>query len=86
LITGQGKRLSLHSIQLVRPNQSLIQWEREALSPGLKRPGHEVDNSPPSTVEAKNEGAIFLLPHMSAWRGAKLIKHMDNLISLFEIR
>jgi len=30
--------------------------------PGLMRPGHETEHSPPSTVEVKNELTIPLLP------------------------
>jgi hypothetical protein len=38
-----------------------------ALSPGIKRPGHEADNSPPSNTEVKNGEAIHPFLHMSAY-------------------
>jgi hypothetical protein len=49
-----------------------------ALSPGVKRPGHETDPSLPSNVKVKNGGAIPPLPHMSSWCSDELIKHRDN--------
>jgi hypothetical protein len=33
--------------------QPLIQWVPGVLSPGLKRPGREADNSPPTNAEVK---------------------------------
>jgi hypothetical protein len=39
-----------------------------ALSPGVKRLGHEADHSPPSS--AKNGGAIPQLPHASSLHSA----------------
>jgi hypothetical protein len=33
--------------------QPPIQWEPEALSLGVKRPGRETDHSPPSSAEVK---------------------------------
>jgi hypothetical protein len=36
------------------PTQLPIQWVTGALSLGVKRPGHEANNSPPSTTEVKN--------------------------------
>jgi hypothetical protein len=41
-----------------------------ALSPGVKLPGREADNPPPSSAVVKNGGAIPPLPYMSSWRGA----------------
>jgi hypothetical protein len=38
--------------------------------PGLKRQGREADDSPPSSAEVKNCGAILPLPHTPSWRGA----------------
>jgi hypothetical protein len=40
--------------------------DTEALSPGLKRQGHEADHWPPSSAEVKKVGAIAPLPHMSS--------------------
>jgi hypothetical protein len=42
--------------------QPPIQWVQRALSPVLKRPGHETDHSPPSSAKVKNDGAIPSLP------------------------
>jgi hypothetical protein len=35
------------------PTQPPIQWVRESLSPGVKRPGREADHSPPTSAEVK---------------------------------
>jgi hypothetical protein len=35
-------------------SQPPIQWVAKSLSPGLKRPGREADNSSPSSAEVKN--------------------------------
>jgi hypothetical protein len=43
----------------------------------------EANHSPPSDAEVKNGGAIPPLPHMFAWRGAKLITHRNNFIYIF---
>jgi hypothetical protein len=43
---------------------------REAISPGLKRPGSNADHSPPSTAEVKNGRAIAPLADMFSWHGA----------------
>jgi hypothetical protein len=36
--------------------------------PGEKRPGRDVNHSPPSSAEVKNNTAIHPLPNASAWR------------------
>jgi hypothetical protein len=41
--------------------------------PGVKRPGREADQSPPSAGEVKNEGAIRSFPYAFSWLGADLI-------------
>jgi hypothetical protein len=46
--------------------QLSIQWVPGAISPRVKRPGHEA----PSGAKVKNGGAIPLLPHTSSWLGA----------------
>jgi hypothetical protein len=44
--------------------QAHIQWVTEALSPGVKRPGHEADYSPPTTAEVKKQWIyISTLPY-----------------------
>jgi hypothetical protein len=60
-----------------------IQWVPEALSPGVKWPGRETDNSPPSSAEVKNGGLIPTLPHTSPWNNVSLIKHSDILTFAF---
>jgi hypothetical protein len=54
------------------PTQPPIQWVSEALFPRIKRPGHEIDHSPPSSAEDKNCGAIPPLLRMSSWCSAWL--------------
>jgi hypothetical protein len=54
----------------LEPTQPPIQWVEGALSPGVKRPGHEADYSPPANAKVKNCEAIPLLPHTSSWCGA----------------
>jgi hypothetical protein len=49
---------SLTSEPPLGPTQPPIQWVREDLSPGVKRPGREADHSSPSSVEVKNGRAI----------------------------
>jgi len=36
------------------PTQPPIQWVPAALTLGVKRPGREADNSPPSSAEVRN--------------------------------
>jgi hypothetical protein len=43
--------------------QPPIQWVPGALSLGVKRPGHEADDSFPSSAEVKMRGAIRPLPN-----------------------
>jgi hypothetical protein len=50
----------------------------EALSPGIKRPGHEAENSTSFSDNVKSDGAITPLPTTSLWRGAYISKHRDN--------
>jgi hypothetical protein len=45
------------------PTQSPIQWVMGTISPGIKRPGHETNHSPPSSAKVKNGGAIPPHPH-----------------------
>jgi hypothetical protein len=52
------------------PTQPPIQWIPGALSPGVKRQGHEADHSPPASAEVENGGAITPHPHMSSWHSA----------------
>jgi hypothetical protein len=69
-ISGRGKRCFLHSVQTGSGAHPIsFQMGTGALSPGVRRPGREVDHSPPYSVEVKNCGAITLLPHTSSLRG-----------------
>jgi hypothetical protein len=77
----QGKEILLFSTvsrRVLGPTQPPIRRVPATLSPGLKRPGREADHSPPTSAEAKNSGAIPVLPHTSSRPGAKLINHRDN--------
>jgi hypothetical protein len=44
------------------PTHSPIQWVPGALSPGVKRPGHEADHSPNLVPKLRMRGAIHPLP------------------------
>jgi hypothetical protein len=37
---------------------------------GIQQPGHEADNSPPTSAKIKNGGAISPFSHMSSWHSA----------------
>jgi hypothetical protein len=70
-IAGRCERLvSAPNRPALEPTQPPIQRELAALSPGVKRPGREADQSPPSSAEVKNGGAIPSLPHTCSWRNA----------------
>jgi hypothetical protein len=72
LIPGKGKifLFSTASRPALGHTRSPTQWVSEALSSGIKRPGHKADQSLPSSAEVKNDEAIILLLHMSSWHGA----------------
>jgi hypothetical protein len=62
IVTGHGAGLPrgrssnhffMSSRLVLEPTQPPIQWVPGALSPGVKRPGREDDNSPPSIAEVK---------------------------------
>jgi hypothetical protein len=53
------------SKQALGPTQTPIQWIRETITPGIKQPGREADQSPPSSAQVKNGGAIPALPRTS---------------------
>jgi hypothetical protein len=59
-----------HSVQtdFSGPTHLPVQWVSWALYLGLKRPGSKTDYSPSYSAEAKNDGAIPPLTHMSSWR------------------
>jgi hypothetical protein len=69
----QGQYIFLCSISprpAMRLNQLPIQLGTSGCYPAVKRAVREAQHSPPPTAEAKNSGAILLLPHNSSWRGA----------------
>jgi hypothetical protein len=68
-IPGRSKRLFFSTLQRLGPTQPFIQWVPGAFSREVKRPGREVDHSPPSSAEVKDGGTIPSLPHTSSWRG-----------------
>jgi hypothetical protein len=63
----------------LKPTQPPIQWVPGEIYPGDKAAGAWSWHLPPSSVEAKNGGAILALSHMSSWRGAELTKHREKL-------
>jgi hypothetical protein len=65
-------------------HQSPIQWVPGALSLGVKRPGREADQSPPSSVKVKKGWSYtFTLPtRPQAWC---LVKYRDNFTFTFNI-
>jgi hypothetical protein len=50
--------------------QPPIQWFRWAIVPVVKRPGYDVDFSPPFTAEAKVAEVKPPVSHLSSWGGA----------------
>jgi hypothetical protein len=71
-ISGKDKRFlstPQHSDRLWGPS-SLLSDGYRALSWGVKWPMREADQSPLSSVQAKNGGAIPMLPHMPSYHGA----------------
>jgi hypothetical protein len=64
-IPGKGKTFfsSTASRPALGPIQPSIQIVPGALSPEVKRPGREADNSPPSSAEVKIGEAIPPFPH-----------------------
>jgi hypothetical protein len=58
LLFSTASRLDLG---LPQPQIKLVRF-----SPGVKLPGPEVDHSPPSSAEVKNNGAVRPLPRMSS--------------------
>jgi hypothetical protein len=68
---GERDLSPLHNVQTgcgVHP--ALYTMGTGAVSPGVKRQGHEADHSAPSNAEVRNGGAIPSLPHTSSRRDA----------------
>jgi hypothetical protein len=57
--------------------QPPIQWVRGALSLGAKWPGHEADNSPPSSPEVKNAWSYTSTP-LYVFMAWCLVKHWEK--------
>jgi hypothetical protein len=59
-----GQEFSL--LQIVQTGSEVhptpIQWVPGALCPGVKRPGREVDHSPPTSARSRKCGSIHPLP------------------------
>jgi len=49
----------------MRSARTAIQLVKDALSPGLKRPGNETGHNSPSSAEFRIRGAIFVILHLS---------------------
>jgi hypothetical protein len=65
------------------PIQPPIQWVPGALYLGVRRPGREAHQSPPSSAEVKEFVELYLhFPNTPSWRGAQL-KHRDNFTFSF---
>jgi hypothetical protein len=77
------------------PIQPPAQWVAGAITPGIKRPVHEADHSPPSSAEVKNAWGYTSTPQyvFTAWCLIKkrirfsgvalLTKHRDNFTFSF---
>jgi hypothetical protein len=57
---------SIASRPALVPSELSVQWVQGAVSMGKKLKGCEADISPPSSIEAKNDGGISSLPHSSS--------------------
>jgi hypothetical protein len=71
LIPGRGKTYfstQPASWPVLDPTPPPLHWVPGDFFSGIKRPGCEADNSPPSNVEVKNGGVITPLPDTSSWR------------------
>jgi hypothetical protein len=61
------KNIAQVSRMAVGPTQPPIQWVPEALSLGVKWPGHEADHSPPSSAKVKIAWNYTSTPNMSLY-------------------
>jgi len=64
------------SIPALRLTQSPMLWIPKALTPGVKRPGHECNHSPPSGVEVENGWGYCLIKQEIRLHGV-LLKYRD---------
>jgi hypothetical protein len=79
------------SIPNLGHTQPSIQWAKEALSPGVKRPKREADHSPPSSAEVKNKlsytstssyGKYFVYCIFFIRQGLCIMKHSSIVLSM----
>jgi hypothetical protein len=61
---SKSSRLALGSAQIP------IQWVPGAFSLGVKRPGREVDHSPPTSADVKKMWIYTSTPYTPSWRSA----------------
>jgi hypothetical protein len=66
-LAGERDFSLFHSIQT---SSSAHPASRGFFPPGVKQLECEADDSPPSSAEVKNGGAIPPLPHTPSWHGA----------------
>jgi hypothetical protein len=64
MVPTEARDLSiLHNVEwALTLTQPLTKWVPRPVSPEEKRRGRETDNSPPSSAEVKNFGAIYTIP------------------------
>jgi len=64
-----ARHLSLPVQTGCQPPQPPVLWITDALSPEVKRPGHEADHYIPSSAEVKKEYLRFLIHLHGTYRG-----------------
>jgi hypothetical protein len=62
LSPSRARIFSMSSRPVLGPTQPPIQWVPGAISAGVKRPGHEVDHSPPTSAEVKKTWIYISIP------------------------
>jgi hypothetical protein len=76
---------SISSRPVLGPTQPPIQWVPGALSPEVKRSGHESDHSIQLVPRSRKLGSICPLPYMLSWCSAWLVRHRDNFIFFIQL-
>jgi hypothetical protein len=66
------------SRSVLGPTQPPIQWVQGALTTGVKRPGYEADNSPPSTISSPPYIMAWCLIKQSVCLHGVIVKHRVN--------
>jgi len=65
------------------PSQPPVQWVSGSLSLGVKGPGREADNSPPSSAEVKEWVELYFhSPNTPSWRYVQLRKRTGTTLPL----